>query len=70
MQMLAFLPGPPSSLGPLIEPWVSTILVQAILVGLSTVAAVQLVQHRRAYVPARPPEPLPLAEPAEAGSQS
>ena len=69
VQMLTFLPGSPSSLGPLIEPWVTAILVEALLVAVSVVAAVQLVQHRRAYVPARPPEPVPFVEPAEAGSQ-
>ncbi len=61
LQMLFFLPGSPSSLGPQTEPWVATILSQAVVVALSIGAAVQFVQRRRAYVPARPIEPvLPL----------
>jgi len=70
MQMLAFMPGSPSSLGPMIEPWVTTILVQAVLVALSITGAVQLVQHRRAYVPTRPLEPIPLVERVDAGSEA
>ena len=70
MQLLSFLPGPPSNLGPLIEPWVATILIQIVLVTLSVAGAVHLVQHRRAYVPPRPIEPVPMVEPAQAGGES
>jgi ABC-2 type transport system permease protein len=70
MQLLSFLPGPPSSLGPLIEPWVATILIQVVLATLSVAGAVQLVQHRRAYVPPRPIEPIPMVEHAQAGGES
>lgn len=70
MQLLSFLPGPPSSLGPLIEPWMATILIQIVLVTLSVAGAVQLVQHRRAYVPPRPIEPIPMVEHAQAGGES
>jgi len=70
MQMLAFMPGSPSSLGPTLEPWVATILVQAGLVALSIAGAVQLVQHRRAYVPTRPVEPIPAVERVDAGSEA
>ncbi|HKF16332.1 MAG TPA: ABC transporter permease subunit [Candidatus Dormibacteraeota bacterium] len=70
MQMLAFMPGSPSSLGPMLEPWVATILVQAGLVALSIAGAVQLVQHRRAYVPTRPVEPIPAVERVDAGSEA
>lgn len=70
VQMLAFMPGSPSSLGPMLEPWVTTILVQAGLVALSIAGAVQLVQHRRAYVPTRPVEPIPAVERVDAGSEA
>ena len=68
LQMLFFVPGSPSSLGPRIEPWVATIVVQAFLVVLSVGAAVQFVQHRRAYVPARPVEPVLSLEAVEGDS--
>jgi ABC-2 type transport system permease protein len=69
-QLISFLPGAPSSIGPDVEPWVAVILVQVALVALSIVGAVQFVQHRRASVPPRPPEPVVESQPMPAGGES
>ncbi len=65
IQLLFFVTGQPTTVGPEIEPWQATVLVQVVLVALSVVGAVQLVQSRRAPTPWRPPAPLePIPEPA------
>ncbi|HSR26784.1 MAG TPA: ABC transporter permease [Candidatus Eisenbacteria bacterium] len=64
VQLLFFVTGQPSTLGPTLEPWQAVVLVQVALVVLSVVGAVQLVQARRAPAPFRPPEQL---APAGAG---
>jgi len=46
-QLMFFITGQPSTIGPLIEPWQAVVLVQIVLVALSVVGAVHLVQSRR-----------------------
>jgi ABC-2 type transport system permease protein len=57
VQLLFFVSSQPSTIGPSIEPWQATVLIQLVLVGLSVVGAIHLVQSRRAPTPMRPPEP-------------
>jgi len=64
-QLLFFVTGQPSTIGPTLEPWQATILIQIALVALSVIGAVQLVQARRAPMPSRPPEPQEPAAPDE-----
>jgi ABC-type transport system involved in multi-copper enzyme maturation permease subunit len=54
-QLLFFVNGQPSTIGPSIEPWQAAVLVQIVLVALSVMGAVHLVQSRRAPTPWRPP---------------
>jgi ABC-2 type transport system permease protein len=73
-QLLFFVTGQPSTVGPELEPWHAVVLVQIVLVVLSVVGAVQLVQARRAPMPSRPAEPEPpgpdeVAEPQPAGQE-
>jgi len=68
-QLLFFVTGQPSAIGPTLEPWQATVLIQIVLVVLSVVGAVQLVQARRAPMPARPPEPPEAEVPAVATGQ-
>jgi ABC-2 type transport system permease protein len=63
-QLLFFVIGQPSTVGPTLEPWQAVVLVQVVLVALSVVGAVQLVQARRAPMPARPLEPQEAADAA------
>ena len=68
VQLLFFVSSPRNDLGPGLEPWQATVLVQLVLVALSVFGAVQLVQNRRAPMPLRAPEPLEVAgEPVETG---
>lgn len=73
VQLLFFLPGLPSTVGPELEPWHATVLVQAVLTALGVLGAVQLVQSRRAAMPIRLPERAspaaaePASETTEAG---
>jgi hypothetical protein len=55
VQLLFFVNGQPTTIGPSIEPWQAAVLVQVVLVALSVVGAVHLVQSRRAPMPWRPP---------------
>jgi ABC-type transport system involved in multi-copper enzyme maturation permease subunit len=64
LQMLLFLSGSPSTVGPQLEPWHGTVLVQVALTALSVFGAVQLVQSRRTPMPFRPAEPVEAPEPA------
>jgi len=66
LQLMFFLSGPASSVGPQIEPWQGTVLVQVVLVVLSVVGAVHLVQSRRAPMPSRLVEQLVPPQPADA----
>jgi len=64
-QLLFFVTGQPSTIGPTLEPWQATVLIQVVLVALGVVGAVQLVQARRAPMPSRLPEPLEPEPPVE-----
>jgi ABC-2 type transport system permease protein len=62
VQLLFFVNGQPTTIGPSVEPWQAAVLVQVVLVALSVVGAVHLVQSRRAPMPWRPPvQPEPAA---------
>jgi ABC-2 type transport system permease protein len=63
-QLLFFVSGQPSTLGPAIEPWQAVVLVQVVLVALSVLGAIHLVQSRRAPSPWRPPVPPEPVGPA------
>jgi ABC-2 type transport system permease protein len=65
IQLLFFVNGQPTTIGPSIEPWQAAVLVQVVLVTLSIAGAVHLVQSRRAPSPWRPPA---QPEPAVAGA--
>jgi ABC-type transport system involved in multi-copper enzyme maturation permease subunit len=54
-QLLFFVNGTPTTIGPSVEPWQAAVLVQVVLVVLSVMGAVHLVQSRRAPMPWRPP---------------
>jgi ABC-2 type transport system permease protein len=71
-QLLFFMTGQPSTVGPSLEPWHAVVLAQIVLVVLSVVGAVQLVQSRRAPMPSRPAEPespVPAEEPQPVGQE-
>jgi hypothetical protein len=67
VQLLFFVNGQPTTIGPSIEPWQAAVLVQVVLVALSVVGAVHLVQSRRAPMPWRPPVQPEPAGPGGAG---
>ncbi|HZV49746.1 MAG TPA: ABC transporter permease [Candidatus Dormibacteraeota bacterium] len=65
LQLMFALGGPPVQVGPTVEPWQATILVQLVIIALSLFGAVQLLQGWRPLVPRREDaEPEP-AEPPE-----
>ncbi len=68
-QLLVFVTGQPSTIGPTLEPWQATVLIHIGLVALSVVGAVQLVQARRAPMPSRLPEPATAEEPVPPAGQ-
>jgi len=70
LQLMLFLSGSPATMGPEIQPWQATILVQAALTALSVFGAVQLVQSRRAPMPARPLAPPGVPAADETGGEA
>jgi ABC-type transport system involved in multi-copper enzyme maturation permease subunit len=61
LQMLLFMTGSPATMGPELEPWHATVIVQVVLTALGVFGAVQLVQSRRTAMPIRPVEALEAA---------
>jgi ABC-2 type transport system permease protein len=69
LQLLFFVGSQPTAVGPQIEPWQATMLVQLGLIALSVVGAVHLVQSRRAPMPTRPIDQPELAPTEPAGTE-